>query len=170
MAVPGGDAWPLPAYELAMMAAVELRSRGIDSPEVAVATPETAPLAVFGAAAADAMTGLLADRGIGLHLASTAVAVADGVLRTAEGGAVPAGAVIALPESVGPSIPGLPHDQRGFLPTDAHGRVEGCDAVYAAGDATAFPLRQGGIAAQQADAAAETIARSEEHTSELQSL
>jgi sulfide:quinone oxidoreductase len=66
--------------------------------------------------------------------------------------------VIALAESVGPFVPGLPHDPHGFLPTDAHGRVDGCDGVYAAGDATTFPLRQGGLAAQQADAAAETIA------------
>jgi sulfide:quinone oxidoreductase len=53
---------------------------------------------------------------------------------------------------------GLPHDARGFLPTDAHGRIDGCDAVYAAGDVTSFPLRQGGLAAQQADAVAEAIA------------
>ncbi|HET8952091.1 MAG TPA: FAD-dependent oxidoreductase [Solirubrobacteraceae bacterium] len=158
VAVPGGGAWPLPAYELAIMAAVELRSRGMASPEVAITTPEAAPLAVFGAAATEAMTRLLADRGIELHLASTAVAVADGLLSTAEGGAVRADAVIALPESVGPSIPGLPRDPAGFLPTDAHGRIDGCDAVYAAGDATSFPVRQGGLAAQQADAVAETIA------------
>jgi NADPH-dependent 2,4-dienoyl-CoA reductase/sulfur reductase-like enzyme len=32
--------------------------------------------------------------------------------------------------------------------------------VFAAGDATTFPVKQGGLAAQQADAAAETIAAS----------
>ena len=158
VAIPGAGAWSLPAYELAIMAAVQLRSRGVASPAVAVATPETEPLAVFGEAAGSAMTRLLGERGIELHVASTPVAVEEGVLRTAEGGALPADHVIALPESEGPSIPGLPHDQHGFLPTDDHGRVDGCEAVYAAGDATAFPLRQGGLAAQQADAAAETIA------------
>jgi hypothetical protein len=41
---------------------------------------------------------------------------------------------------------------------DLHGRVEGQDDVYAAGDATTSPIKQGGIATQQADAAAEAIA------------
>jgi hypothetical protein len=41
---------------------------------------------------------------------------------------------------------------------DPHGRVRGLDDVFAAGDAVAFAVKQGGIAAQQADAAAETIA------------
>ena len=38
--------------------------------------------------------------------------------------------------------------------------MSGCAGVYAAGDATTFPLHQGGLAAQQADAAAESIAAS----------
>jgi sulfide:quinone oxidoreductase len=37
-------------------------------------------------------------------------------------------------------------------------RVEGAPRVYAAGDATWYPLKQGGVATQQADAAAATIA------------
>jgi sulfide:quinone oxidoreductase len=36
--------------------------------------------------------------------------------------------------------------------------VTGVPDVYAAGDVTAFPVKQGGIACQQADAAAEQIA------------
>jgi sulfide:quinone oxidoreductase len=38
--------------------------------------------------------------------------------------------------------------------------VRGLDHVYAAGDTTNFPLKQGGLAAQQADAVAEAIAAS----------
>ena len=53
---------------------------------------------------------------------------------------------------------GLPRDERGFVPVDGHGRVPGLDGVWAAGDCTAFPIKQGGLAAQQADAAAESIA------------
>jgi sulfide:quinone oxidoreductase len=34
----------------------------------------------------------------------------------------------------------------------------GADRVFAAGDATTFPIKQGGLATQQADAAAQTIA------------
>jgi sulfide:quinone oxidoreductase len=41
---------------------------------------------------------------------------------------------------------------------DAHGAVIGAGAVWAAGDGTTFPIKQGGLAAQQADAAAAAIA------------
>ena len=54
--------------------------------------------------------------------------------------------------------PGCPRTRDGFLVTDAHARVRGVPDVYAAGDVTAFPIKQGGIACQQADAAAEHIA------------
>jgi sulfide:quinone oxidoreductase len=67
-------------------------------------------------------------------------------------------AVVALPALDGPRVPGLGHDAAGFLPTDAHGRVAGVDRVLAAGDATTFPIKQGGLATQQADAAVEDIA------------
>jgi len=36
--------------------------------------------------------------------------------------------------------------------------VEGLDDVYAAGDATTFPIKQGGLATQQADVVAQAIA------------
>jgi len=39
-------------------------------------------------------------------------------------------------------------------------QVHGCPGVYAAGDSTWFPLKQGGLAAQQADVAAAAIAHS----------
>ena len=158
VAVPSLETWPLPAYELAIMAAVELRSRGVDAPDIALVTPETQPLEVFGSAAAEAATNLLRERGVTLHAGRTPIALSAGFLRTAEGRTIPADRVIALPGLTGPFIPGLPHDRRGFIPTSADARVIGCDYVYAAGDATTFPLRQGGLAAQQADAAAETIA------------
>ena len=55
-------------------------------------------------------------------------------------------------------MPGLPADAEGFLVTDDHARVQGVPDVYAAGDITAYPIKQGGIACQHADAAAEHIA------------
>jgi sulfide:quinone oxidoreductase len=66
--------------------------------------------------------------------------------------------VVTLPQLEGPRLPGVPSDHHGFIPVDGNGRVRGLDDVYAAGDVTAFPLKQGGLAAQQADAVAETIA------------
>jgi len=83
---------------------------------------------------------------------------ADGALQLAAGAPLPADRAIAMPRLRGPAIRGLPHDSEGFLPIDVHGRVRGVSDVYAAGDATAFPLKQGGLAAQQADAIAEVIA------------
>jgi sulfide:quinone oxidoreductase len=156
--LPSLETWPVPAYELAIMAAVELRSRGLADPDVALVTPETQPLKIFGPAAAEAVAKLLRERGVALHIGRTPIALVGKFLRTADGRTIPADRVIALPGLTGPSIPGLPHDARGFIPTRADARVVRCDDVYAAGDATTFPLRQGGLAAQQADAAAETIA------------
>jgi sulfide:quinone oxidoreductase len=58
----------------------------------------------------------------------------------------------------GPHIKGLPADPEGFIPVDEWSRVRGAERVYAAGDATDFAIKYGGIAAQQADAAAQSIA------------
>ena len=67
--------------------------------------------------------------------------------------------VVALPQLFGPSLPGVPlHAHNGFVPIDPDCKVTGIERVYAAGDATDFPVKFGGIAAQQADAAAEAIA------------
>jgi sulfide:quinone oxidoreductase len=158
IAIPPSASWPLPAYELAIMAAVELRSRGVATPDVSVVTPESAPLEVFGAAAGEAVAAMLQERDITLHTSTVPVEFVEGSLRTKAGPEISADRVVALPETIGPYIPGLPHDALGFIPTDSHGAVTGRPDVYAAGDATTFPLRQGGLAAQQADAAAESIA------------
>ena len=45
------------------------------------------------------------------------------------------------------------------MPIDEHGRVAGETDLYAAGDGTNFPIKQGGLATQQADAVAADIAR-----------
>ena len=52
----------------------------------------------------------------------------------------------------------MPQDLEGFTPVDERGRVSGLDDVYAIGDMTSRPLKQGGLAAQQADVAAGAIA------------
>jgi sulfide:quinone oxidoreductase len=81
--------------------------------------------------------------------------VLGGALATREGRMIAADAVIALPRLEPREIPGLPD---GFLEIDEHARVVGVPHVFAAGDATAGPVKQGGLATQQADAAAEQIA------------
>jgi sulfide:quinone oxidoreductase len=153
--VPRGQTWTLPAYELAIMAAAELRGR---EASVTLVTPEEDPLWLFGAAAGTAMRELLSDRGVRLRTSARAAHVTDDVLWLESGDALMADTVISLPGLVGPTVAGLPCDAHGFLPTDAHGCVMGADRVLAAGDATTFPIKQGGLATQQADAAAQTIA------------
>ena len=157
-ALPPGATWALPLYELALMSAVELRNRAATGTRLTVVTPEREPLWLFGPAAGEALRRLLAERGVALLTNARAVAVEDGALRMHDDSRLEFDHVVALPAFDGPEIAGLPHDRHGFLPTDAHGRVAGAPDVYAAGDATTFPLKQGGLAAQQADAAAETIA------------
>jgi len=68
------------------------------------------------------------------------------------------GRVVALALLEGPRIAGLPSDAQGFIPVTELGEVRGLDRVYAARDATAYPIKHGGVAAQQADVVAAAIA------------
>jgi sulfide:quinone oxidoreductase len=149
--------WALPIYELALMTAGHLRERGAKA-TVWLVTPEEEPLELFGPAAARAIEPMLKARGIRLRTSSRPALVRDRVMVLTGGGEVYVDRVITLPQLEGPGLPGLPHDKHGFIPVDSHGRVSGVDDVYAAGDVTTFPLKQGGLAAQQADAVAEMIA------------
>jgi sulfide:quinone oxidoreductase len=156
--VSSGNVWTLPIYELAVMAAVDLRSRGVRDARVTVVTPEREPLWLFGPAAGTAVRELLGRRVIALRTASVAREVHDDALELKSGERLAADAVVALPELEGLRVHGLPMDERGFLPVDLYGRVVGTPGVFAAGDATAFPVKQGGLATQQADAVAAAIA------------
>ena len=157
-ALPVGASWPLPLYELALLTAVHLSDAGVSDVELTIVTPEERPLQLFGAAASSAVAELLDLHGIALRTDTTALGVADGALRVLPDERIEADRVVALPRLEGPRLEGVPHDAKGFVPTDSFGAVRGLDDVYAAGDLTDFPVKQGGIAAQQADAAAESIA------------
>ena len=154
--VPSAATWTLPAYELAIMTAAAVR----ETPDatVTLVTAEREPLWIFGDAAGAAMREFLASRDVALRTGARAIHVTDDVLWSDSDTAMIADTVISLPRLVGPAIDGLPNDRDGFLPTDAHGYVKGAPGVLAAGDATTFPVKQGGLATQQADAAAATIA------------
>jgi sulfide:quinone oxidoreductase len=156
-ALPGGVSWPVPLYELALETAARFGRDGANV-EIVVVTHEEAPLELFGPAASETIGSLLAERGIELHTSTYAVAFEDGSLEVKPEGAIAADRVIAMPRLQAPTITGVPTDGQGFIPTDDHGLVHGLDGVFAAGDITTFPVKQGGLAAQQADAAAEAIA------------
>jgi sulfide:quinone oxidoreductase len=138
--VPGDRTWPLPLYELALMLAERAFQMWNTVDLHLVAAHE--PLAVFGEEAARSARRLLTIAKIKFDRT-----LPEGMDR-----------VITVPKLEGPRLEGLPADGQGFLLTDAHGRVRGVPGVYAAGDVTAFPLKHGGIACQQADAAAAHIA------------
>ena len=157
-ALPAGVTWPLPLYELALLTGSYLTDRGTMGIELTLVTPEEAPLGLFGTRASEAIGELLETRGIGLQLRATPVSFEEGLLRLAPEGQIKTAAVVALPRLEGPRLAGIPCDPNGFVPTDEHGRVGSEVDVYAAGDLTQFPLKQGGIATQQADAAAASIA------------
>ena len=156
--VPTGVSWPLPIYEIALMTQRRAADRGLGELKLTLVTREQSPLAVFGPAASDAVGELLAARGIEVEAGSHAHEEQGRLILTPGDRRLEAAEVIALPTMEGPGIPGLPGDEEGFIPIDEHARVIGADDVYAAGDGTNFPIKQGGIATQQADAAASDIA------------
>jgi sulfide:quinone oxidoreductase len=155
-AAPPGCSWPLPLYELALLSAAELGSSGAAT-EVRLVTTEEAPLGLFGPAASDFVADLLARHGIELVTSAAAVAASAGALELSDGRHLPADRVVALPRVLGRRIEGVPRDEQDFIPIDEHARVEGMAHVYAAGDVANFPFKHGGLAAQQADAAADAM-------------
>jgi sulfide:quinone oxidoreductase len=155
---PAEVSWTLPLYELALLTASHLADLGVIGVEFTVVTPETDPLAVFGPAASRMLRNLLADRGIALKAGVCAEKIQDGELHLHPQATLEVDQVVTLAQLEGPALPGLPSDAAGFIAVDEHSRVTGLEDVYAAGDGTTFPVKQGGIATQQADAAAEAIA------------
>jgi sulfide:quinone oxidoreductase len=159
--IPSQAAWPLPIYELALMTARRAWDMNVEV-SITIATPEDAPLAIFGAAASEAVAELLQRHGIAIITSAHSETPAPGEVSIRPGPReLKVDRVIALPRLRGPVIPGVPSTQTGgFIPVDVHCRVPGLTSVYAAGDGIDFPVKQGGIAAQQADVAAESIAAS----------
>jgi len=157
-ALPTGASWPLPLYELAFLVSEYLAEHLTCGVEIVVVTAEERPLALFGTTASMAIEELLDLRGIHVEKAAAANSWADGTLVLDDGRELPADAVVALPTLEGPSIDGIPQDEAGFVATDEFGGVLHLGDVYAAGDLTQSPIKQGGLAAQQADSVATAIA------------
>ncbi len=152
--------WLLPLYELALMTARELARSNVEGVRLHLLSPEDGPLALFGGRDSQSIGRLMEAAGIEFIRAAFA---------KAEGGGLTYGAlgepssdyVVTLPLLSGPGLAGVPTTEpHGFIPVDEWGRVRGLTDVYAAGDAIDFPVKQGGLAAQQADAVAEHVAAS----------
>ena len=159
--VPSGVTWSLPLYELALMTARRAYDMSLDDVELTVVTPEEHPLAVFGPGPSEEVRELLEQAGIAVHCGVHAEVPRKGTVVLRPGGdEISCDRIVTLALMRGHAIRSLPSDDDGFLPIDKHGRVVGTDDVYAAGDGANFPIKQGGIACQQADAVAEVIAKS----------
>ena len=156
--VPPGATWALPLYELALQTAADARGMGADA-ALRVVTTESAPLAIFGPDASASVRALLDDAGIAFA-GDTYVSVDEHgrLLDAPLGLPLPEERTVALPVMEGLALPGVPADAAGFIPVDARGAVRGVTDVYAAGDGTTFPVKQGGLACQQADAIATLLA------------
>jgi sulfide:quinone oxidoreductase len=157
--IPSRIPWPMPIYELALMTAARADDMNIDL-TTTVITPEPTPLAVFGDAASEAVARLLSEHGIRTITSARCEVPAQGrVAVHPDHRDLEVDRIVALPELYGPSTPGVPGGPRGgFIPVDPYGQVKGLERVYAAGDATDFPVKLGGLAAQQADTAGGSIA------------
>lgn len=157
-AAPHGCSWPLPLYEMALFTATHLQEAG-GAGEVVLVSPEVTPLQLFGVQASRLVADLLAERSVRFVGESDPESVGrDGALSLHSGETIDADCVVAIPELRGPRITGVPTGREGFITTDALGGVIGLADVYAAGDMTSFPIKQGGLATQQADLIAQRIA------------
>jgi sulfide:quinone oxidoreductase len=155
---PGRMAWQLPMYELALMTAARAYDVSVEL-QTTIISPEDSPLAIFGTRASDAVTELLARAHIKTinsayaevpHSGEIVINPGDRRLRVDR--------VVALPELYGPPLRGIPLGEHGFIRVDPYGQVPGAGPVFAAGDAIEFPIKHGGLASQQADVVARSIA------------
>jgi sulfide:quinone oxidoreductase len=117
-------------------------------------------LPLFGSQASADVQAMLEQAGVRVRCGySPDIPQKGTVLLHPSGDWVEADRIVALPRVRGRKITGLPSDSEGFLPVDAYARVVKVKDVYAAGDGANFPVKQGGIATQQADVLAAHIAR-----------
>jgi sulfide:quinone oxidoreductase len=158
--IPAGPAWPLRGYELALFIALEAKSMSVDL-ETTIVTPEPSPLAALGSRALELVSDELRRAGVDVVSASHTDVEQDHattLVMHPSGRRLEVDRVLALPGLHGRPVAGIPADAEGFVEVDEHCRVRGLDGVWAAGDGTAFALKSGGFAAEQADVAAEDIA------------
>jgi sulfide:quinone oxidoreductase len=154
---PANAGWPLPLYELALMTAHRAFDMNV-AVAISIVSPEARPLGSFGAGVSDELARRLDAAQIAFHGSACAELDHGQLTLRPSGERMRPGRVVALPYLQGPALRGLDTDAQGFIPVSERGEVHGAPGVYAAGDATWYPIKHGGIAAQQAGVVAATIA------------
>jgi sulfide:quinone oxidoreductase len=158
--IPPGPGWPLRGYELALL----ITQRAYDvSVEIhtTIVQPEPPPLALLGDRAVGGIEAELEQAGIAV-VSAEHVSIERGhrvvmVLQPSRQ-RLEVDRALAMPVLRGGTIGGIPGDEYRLIPIDSLCRVEGLERVWAAGDCTAFPVKSGGVAAEQADVIAGDIA------------
>jgi sulfide:quinone oxidoreductase len=149
---------PFPLYEFALMTAARAYDMGV-APSISVVTPESAPLAMLGAAVSQELGKLLARAQIHTITHAHTEIPSDGRLVIEPGDRrLDVQIAAALPELYGATLRGIPLAANAFVAVDAHSRLPNIGPVYAAGDLTLLAVKLPAGAARQADAAAESIA------------
>jgi sulfide:quinone oxidoreductase len=158
--IPPGPGWPLRGYELALFITLQARTMGAEL-RTTIIRPEPPPLAALGSRATTSIAKELERAGVSVVGADDVTVEREHtatVVLEPSGQRLEVDRVLALPVLRGRHVTGLPADGSGFVEVDEHCRVRGLRGIWAVGDATAFPLKSGGFAAEQADVAAEDIA------------
>jgi len=155
--IPPGPGWPLRGYEIALYITIDVRRMGLVV-ETTVVEPMASPIEAVGAEARARLMEELAKAGIAVLQTDHVDVYPGAVVLEPLGQRVVVDRVVALPVLRGRPIAGVPVDANGFVEVDSHCRLRDLEGVWAAGDGTAFPVKSGGFASEQADVVAGDIA------------
>jgi sulfide:quinone oxidoreductase len=158
--IPPGPGWPLRGYELALLITQRAYDLSVDI-HTTIVQPEPPPLALLGDRAVSGIASELERAGIAVvpaeHI-SIERGHRIGLVLQPSRQRLEVDRALAMPILRGATIDGIPADEYRLIPIDSLCRVAGLERVWAAGDCTAFPVKSGGVAAEQADVIAEDIA------------
>ncbi|TPW14143.1 MAG: FAD-dependent pyridine nucleotide-disulfide oxidoreductase [Acidimicrobiaceae bacterium] len=139
---------PAAPYEAAFLAEALLRRRGArDGTTIDIYTPEPYPMPTAGPILGDALTTMLAARGIALHPGRSVERIDStaGELILTDGEHVGYDLLLGVPPHRAPEVlrsSGLAAEN-GFLPVDRENMATAAEHVFAVGDATAIPIAGG---------------------------
>lgn len=159
--IPPDAAWTGPTYELALMLATWASWQGVaERFEISLYTAEKRHLEALGMDLHEHVGASMARHDITVETGRTFRRVDHGQITLGDGRIVPFDVLISAAGYMGGGpTDGLPVDERGFLRTRPETRqLVSHDHIYAAGDGSDFPVKQGFLGLLQADAAAEHIA------------